>query len=88
MEPNIEKLTETGAVGISIALIYLIYKIYERCSKNSEKIIEVVQKNAEVIGKLTGSIDANTTVTKKIGEGWNQMNEIAREAMHLKRKKI
>jgi hypothetical protein len=84
---SLQHLIQAGAVGISIALIYLIYKIFTACSKSSEKILEVVERNATVITKLTDSIDVNTEATNNINEGLQNMSEVARDAMKLSRRR-
>lgn len=84
---TLQHLVQAGAVGISIALILLIYKIYERCSKSTDSIIDVVMKNAEAMTQLKDSIDVNTDATKNMSDGLHSISEVARDAMHLKSKK-
>lgn len=58
-------LVQGGAVGISIALIALISKIWMDSSKHSEKITDVVEKNATAMESLRGAIKENTQITKE-----------------------
>lgn len=86
METIIKPLVEGGAVGVSIALVFLIYKISEQCSKNSAKTIEVIQKNTECLTHLRDSIDVNTEATKAIGNSLNNISMVAKDAMKIKTK--
>lgn len=83
---SIQHLVQAGAVGISIALIFLIYKIYERCSQSTDNIIDVVRKNAEAMTHLKDSIDVNTDATKNMSDGLRSMSDVARDAMKLKKR--
>ena len=60
-----ETLVQGGAVGISIALIALISKIWMDSSKHSEKITDVVERNATAMESLKGAIKENTEITKE-----------------------
>ena len=62
---EIEFLIQGGAVGIAIALIFLVWKISQECSKNARSIMSVVEQNAKALQGLTDSIDENTKVTEQ-----------------------
>lgn len=81
-------LVQAGAVGISIALIFLIYKISEYCNKNGEKIVEVVEKNAIAMTQLTDSIDKNSEATEKMADSMKNISYVARDAMNMKQKRV
>ena len=87
MGAEIQHLIQGGAVGISVALIFLIWKIYDKCSSNTEKVIEVVAKNAEAMTQLTDSIDKNTEMTVQMSSSLNEMNDVARSAMRITKKR-
>lgn len=65
---DIQQIIQGGAVGISLVLIWLVYKISGSCQKNTDRIIDVIERNATVIQKLTDSVDTNTDATVKMGE--------------------
>lgn len=87
MGAEIQHLIQGGAVGISVALIFLIWKIYDKCASNTEKVIEVVAKNAEAMTQLTDSIDKNTEMTVQMSSSLNEMNDVARSAMRITKKR-
>lgn len=60
-----ETLVQGGAVGISIALIALISKIWMDSSRHSVKITDVVERNATAMESLKGAIKENTQITKE-----------------------
>lgn len=63
-----DTLVQGGAVGISVALIALISKIWMDSSRHSEKITDVVEKNATAMESLKGAIKENTEITKETKE--------------------
>ena len=62
---EVQFLIQGGAVGIAIALIFLVWKISQECSKNARSIMSVVEQNAKALQGLTDSIDENTKVTEQ-----------------------
>lgn len=60
-----ETLVQGGAVGISVALIALISKIWMDSSRHSDKITDVVERNATAMESLKGAIKENTQITKE-----------------------
>jgi len=87
MDPvSLQHIVQAGAVGISIALIFLIWKIYEKCASTTDKVVEVVGKNAEAMTQLKDSIDKNSNATDRMSGSLVDMNAVARDAMSLKKK--
>jgi len=80
----IDILIQGGAVGISVALILLVYKITQACAKSQDKIVSVVEKNASVMQELSDNIKTNTSATFKMSESVQNMNVVAAQAMKLK----
>lgn len=62
---EIQFLIQGGAVGIAIALIFLVWKISQECSRNARSIMGVVEQNAKALQGLTDSIHENTKVTEQ-----------------------
>ncbi len=62
---EVQFLIQGGAVGIAIALILLVWKISQECSRNARSIMSVVEQNAKALQGLTDSIDENTKVTEQ-----------------------
>ena len=79
----ITTLVQAGAVGISVALIFLIWKISDKCSDNARLITEVVADNAKALTHLTYSVEANTKMTNEMANGIKNMTEMARAAMKM-----
>lgn len=71
---EVETLVQGGAVGISIALIALISKIWMDSSRHSEKITDVVEKNATAMESLKGAIKENTGITRETKDLIIKMN--------------
>jgi hypothetical protein len=88
MESSFAILVQGGAVGIAIALIFLLWKISERCSDNAKKVLEVVEKNAQCLTQLKDNVAANTEMTKEMSVGIRNMTEMARAAMKITSKKL
>jgi len=89
MDPKLlDILVQGGAIGISLVLIGLIYKISEHCADNAKKITDVVSDNARCLEKLTDSVQANTTMTNEMADGIRSMTEMARAAMKITSRNI
>ena len=87
MDPvSLQHIVQAGAVGISVALIFLIWKIYEKCSSTTDKVVEVVSKNAEAMTFLKDSIDKNSSATDRMSVSLSDISMVARDAMSLKKK--
>lgn len=76
---GVETLVQGGGVGIAIALIILIGKIWADSSKHTERVTDVVEKNATVIQSLKSSIEENTKVTRETKELMVTINGIRRK---------
>ena len=58
-------ISETVGIGaIAVALIGLLTKVWLDSSKNVVKIIDVVEKNANAMTRLTDAVKDNTAVNK------------------------
>lgn len=71
---GIETLIQGGAVGISISLIALVSKIWLDTTKHTNRVIDVVEKNATAIASLKGAIRENTQITRETKEMINHIN--------------
>lgn len=76
---GVETLVQGGGVGIAIALIILIGKIWADSSNYSERVTDVVEKNATAIQSLKGAIDENTKITKETKDLMITMNGTRRK---------
>lgn len=76
---GVETLVQGGAVGISVALIILIGKIWADSSKHTERVTDVVEKNATAIQSLKGSIEENTKITRETKDLMVKLNGLRRK---------
>lgn len=58
-----DSLVQTGAVGIAIALILLIGKVWLDSNKWVERFLEAFEKNTEVNAKVIETIDKTNRKT-------------------------
>lgn len=71
---EIQFLVQGGAVGIAIALVVLIGKIWMDSSRHSSRVTDVVEKNATAMEALKGAIEQNTQITKETKDLIIKMN--------------
>lgn len=80
MESSIvQYLVQGGAVGIAFVLIWLIYKIIQLCSKNADRVTEVVERNAIAITLLIDSVKENTRITKEMSGMISRFNGLKKK---------
>lgn len=65
---GVETIIQGGAVGISVALIGLVWKVWSSSDKHVERMTDVVEKNASAMESLRGAIKENTEITKETKE--------------------
>ena len=81
IEPSVlTVLVQGGAVGISLGLIWLVYKIWLRSSEDVHQMISVVEKNAKAMTALEGAI------TQSVRTSENLNNLITSELIQSARK--
>lgn len=62
---GVETIIQGGAVGISVALIGLVWKVWSSSDKHVMRMTDVVEKNASAMESLKGAIKENTGVTRE-----------------------
>lgn len=62
---DVSAIAQTGAVGISLVSLWVLYKVLTNHTAHTNDVIE---KNAESNVQLASSLSANTEVTRSLKE--------------------
>ena len=61
-------LTQGGAVGISLGLIWLVYKLWGHNNSTQREALEVIRKNTEVLTELKDAVSASRHAEERLAE--------------------